>query len=391
MTYDNIKSQYDAHILPTYARSPVAFVRGSGCRLYDADGREYIDFASGYGVNAVGYAHPYWLAAVTAQAGILAHASNLFYIEPVALLAEKLCALSGLSAAFFANSGAEANEGAIKTARKYSSDKYGPGRATVVTLEGSFHGRTITTLTATGQEQFHKHFGPFTPGFRHVQPGDVDALAVQDDDVCAIMLEPVQGEGGVWPLDAGYVKFVAALCRERDWLLIADEVQTGIGRTGQWFGFQGLGVTPDIVTFAKGIAGGLPLGGFLVNEKLRGVLQPGDHATTFGGNPVCCAAALATLNILEPALPQVTAKGNHIRATIEAMNLPQIAGTRGKGLMIGIPVKDGAPKDWNLKLLEAGLVSLTAGTDALRFLPPLVIGDEDIDAGLEIFEKVMWG
>jgi len=367
----------------------VAFVRGNGCRLYDTDGKEYIDFGSGYGVNAVGYAHPEWVAAVVTQAGTLAHISNLFYHEPGMKLVQKLCGLSGLSAAFFANSGAEANEGLIKTARKYSRDKYGEGRATILTLTGSFHGRTITTLTATGQEQFHKHFHPFTPGFRHVPPGDMGALAGQADDVCAILLEPVQGEGGVWPLDVEYVKQVKMLCQKRDWLLLMDEVQTGIGRTGHWFGFQGLDVTPDALSFAKGIAGGMPLGGFLVGEKLRNVLNPGDHATTFGGNPLCCAAALATLDILEPVLSQVAPKGDAIRARIEAMNLPQIAGTRGKGLMIGLSVKDGAPRDWNAKLLEAGLVCLTAGSDALRFLPPLIIGDEDIEAGLAIFEKVM--
>ena len=390
MTFPTLKTQYDQYILPTYARFPVAFVRGEGSRLYDTDGKEYIDFASGIGVCSVGHAHPQWTAALAAQAAQLTHVSNLYYSEPGAHLAEKLCALSGLrGGVFFSNSGAEANEGAIKVARKYSASRYGPNRAVIVTLEGSFHGRTLTTLAATGQPSFHKHFNPLTSGFRHVPPGDIGALESQPDDVCAVMLEPVQGEGGVWPLDAGYVKQVETLCRERDWLLIADEVQTGIGRTGQWFGFQTLGITPDVATFAKGIAGGLPMGGFLVGEKLGTVLEPGDHATTFGGGPLCCAAALATLDILEPVLPSIQEKGARLRACIESMGIPSVGGTRGLGLMIGISIKEGHPRDINQTLLQAGLVGLTAGTDALRFLPPLIIKDQDIDQGLARFERVL--
>ena len=329
------------------------------------------------------------MAAVAAQAGELAHVSNLFYTEHGAALAERLCALSGMAGAFFANSGAEANEGMVKVARKYSEAKYGRGRFTVVTLGGSFHGRTLTTLAATGQERFHGDFNPLTPGFRHVDAGDIGALEDMPGDVCAVMLEPVQGEGGVWPLDGGYVRQVKSLCLERDWLLLFDEVQTGIGRTGHWFGFQEFGAAPDVLSFAKGIAGGLPLGGFLVSERLKCVLRPGDHATTFGGSPLCCAAALATLDVLEPHMPQVREKGERIRTRIEAMNLPFIAGTRGRGLMIGISVKGESPRLLNGALLEAGLVALTAGVDALRFLPPLVIGDADIEEGLEIFEKTM--
>jgi acetylornithine/N-succinyldiaminopimelate aminotransferase len=391
MSFSSLQAKYSDFILPTYARYPAAFVKGSGCRLWDTEGKEYIDFASGIGVCAIGHAHPKWVEAIAAQAAALAHTSNLFYTEPGARLAERLCQLSGLQAVFFANSGAEANEGLIKLARKYSADKYGANRAAVLTLNGSFHGRTVTTLAATGQEHFHKHFHPFTPGFRHVPPNDTGALETEGDDVCALLLEPVQGEGGVLPLDAGYVKQAATLCEKRDWLLLMDEVQTGIGRTGSWFGFQGLGVKPDALSFAKGIAGGLPFGGFLVNEKLRGTLQPGDHATTFGGNPLCAAAALSTLDILEPVIPSVHEKGKYIRSKIEAMDLPNVAATRGKGLMIGIQIQNASPRDINAKLLDAGLVGLTAGTDAVRFLPPLVIEKEDMDAGLEIVEKVMRG
>jgi len=383
-----IKTQYD-YVLPTYGRYPVAFVSAKDCRLWDDSGKEYIDFMSGIGVCSIGHAHPAWVAAITAQAGKLAHTSNLYHTEPGGKLAQRLCKLSGMSGAFFANSGAESTEGMIKVARKYSKDKYGSGRHTILTLEDSFHGRTLAALTATGQDKFHQHFDPFMPGFRHVPVNDIDALKKQGDDVCALLIEVIQGEGGVMPLDSEYVKQAAELCKERDWLLMIDEVQTGIGRTGRWFGFQDFDISPDVVSFAKGIAGGLPLGGFLVNKKLHNVLNPGDHATTYGGNLICCAAALATLDILEPILPQVSEKGNYIRKRIEAMNLPHVDSVRGKGLMIGIKIKDIPPGEINLKLLDAGLASLTAGTDVIRFLPPLVISKEDIDAGLEIFENVM--
>ncbi len=389
MSFAEFKEYHDTHILTTYGRYPVCFVKGSGAMLWDSDGREYIDFSAGIGVNSVGYAHPKWVEAVTAQAGILAHVSNLYYTEPGAKLAEKLCKLSGMSGVFFANSGAESNEGLIKLARKYSRDKYGEGRSTILTLTGSFHGRTVTTLAATGQEVFHKNFDPFTPGFRHVAPGDIDALNAAGGDVCGLLMEPIQGEGGVLPLDKEYVLKAAQICAERDWLLLCDEVQTGVGRTGTWFGFQGLDIKPDAVSFAKGIAGGLPFGGFMAGDKLKDVLGPGDHATTFGGTPLCAAAALATLEILEPVLPQVAEKGDYIRNKIEAMNLKIVAGTRGRGLMIGVKIAEANPKEVNLKLLEAGLVALTAGSDAVRLLPPLTITAEEIDKGLSIFEKTL--
>ena len=392
-----LKSQYDSHVLPTYGRYPVAFASGNGSRLWDSTGKEYIDFMSGIGVCSVGHNHPAWVESIVAQAGELAHVSNLYYSEPGGQLAVRLCSLSGMSGAFFSNSGAESTEGLIKVARKYSKDKYGSGtgpsggtgRYTILTLENSFHGRTLAALSATGQSKFHQHFDPFMPGFRHVPAGDVQALTSQGDDVCALLIELIQGEGGVKPLDETYVKQAAEICKERDWLLMIDEVQTGIGRTGPWFAFQDYGISPDAVSFAKGIAGGLPLGGFLVNKKLHNTLQPGDHATTYGGNLICCAAALTTLNILEPILPEIKEKGDYIKKGVLAMNLPHVAEVRGKGLMIGVALKDIAPADVNPGLLEAGLASLIAGTDAIRFLPPLIISMKDIDAGLEIFENVM--
>jgi len=383
-----IQGLYD-NVLTTYGRYPVSFISGSGCRLIDDTGKEYIDFMSGIGVCSVGHAHPAWVAAIANQAGKLAHTSNLYYTEPGGLLAERLCKYSGMSGVFYANSGAESTEGLIKVARKYSKDKYGAGRSTILTLKDSFHGRTLAALTATGQDKFHQHFDPFMPGFRYIPANDMSAFENQGNDVCALLIEVIQGEGGVKPLDKEYVQKAAELCAQHDWLLLIDEVQTGIGRLGSWFGFQDYGISPDVVSFAKGIAGGLPLGGFLVNKKLHNVLGPGDHATTYGGNLICCAAALATLDILEPILPQVEEKGMYIRNRIETMNLPQVDSVRGKGLMIGVKIKDTPLGDLNLKLLNAGLASLTAGTDVIRFLPPLVINIDDIDAGLEIFEKVM--
>jgi len=386
-TFPQIKQQYDQNIITTYGRLPVAFVKGEGSRLWDSDGKAYIDFASGIGTNSIGHSHPAWTKAVSEQAAHLAHTSNLYYTAPGGELAERLCKISGMNTVFFANSGAESNEGLIKVARKYSRDKYGANRHTIITLNGSFHGRTMAALTATGQDKFHNHFHPFVEGFRYVDAGDMSALESQNDDVCALLIETVQGEGGVVPLDKAYVQNAAKLCAKRDWLLLIDEVQTGIGRTGHWFGYQGLGVTPDAVSFAKGIAGGLPLGGFIVNEKLRNTLGPGDHGTTYGGNLICCAAALAVLDVLEAELPKIEEKGAYIRNKIEAMHFPQVEEIRGKGLMLGLKLKTVSPGEVNTNLLESGLVALTAGADILRFLPPLTISMEDIDAGLEILAK----
>ncbi|MCL2571767.1 MAG: aspartate aminotransferase family protein [Defluviitaleaceae bacterium] len=386
MTNQTIKQVSDQHILPTYGRYPVAFVKGQGCRLWDADGKEYIDFMSGIGVNSIGYAHPKWVQAVTNQAQNLAHVSNLYYTEPASKLAAKLC--GDEFKVFFCNSGAEANEGLIKIARKYSRDKYGEGRATIVTLRDSFHGRTITTLAATGQDKFHHHFHPFTPGFRHISPENLKLIDPWDD-VCAILLEPIQGEGGVIPLDPKQVQIAAEACRKNDWLLLFDEIQTGIGRTGKMFGYQHFDVQPDGISFAKGIAGGLPLGGFMVSEKLQSTLGPGDHGTTYGANPICCAAALTVLDIIEPQLSTITENGDYIREKVSSMNLSCVEEIRGRGLMIGIKMKNHPPAAINARLLEAGLAALTAGTDILRLLPPLIIERNDIDAGLKIMHNVL--
>ncbi len=388
MKFTETKTLYDSHVLPTYARYDVCFVKGEGSYLYDDAGKKYLDFSSGIGVNSIGHAHPEWVAAVAAQAGTLVHTSNLYYTEPGGLLAQKLCELSGLNAVFFANSGAEANEGIIKAARKYSADKYGAGRHTIVTLNRSFHGRTHTTLAATGQESFHKHFLPLTPGFVHADANDIGALDAMGGDVCAVLLEAVQGEGGVIPLEKEYVQAVAKLCAERDWLLLFDEVQCGIARCGTWFAFQRYGVMPDGISFAKGVAGGFPLGGFILGEKAKGVFAPGLHGATFGGTPLGCAAALTTLDILSNVIKDVPRKGKLLRAGIEAFGSAKIRGTRGLGLMIGISV-EGEPKAYVKALLERGLVCLTAGSDAVRLLPPLTISEEEIAEGLIILREVL--
>ena len=391
MTSEEIKSLTGQYVMNTYGRFPVAIDHGEGARLYDPEGREYIDFTSGIGVTDLGYGYQPWVDAIAAQAKRLGHVSNLFYTEPAAKLAETLCKRTGESCVFFANGGGEANEGMIKLARKYSFDKYGKGRATIITLNNSFHGRTITTLMATGQEVFHNYFFPFTEGFRYADANDLASLEAQSgDDVCAVMVELVQGEGGVLPLDKEYVKAVAALCAERDWLLLVDEVQSGVGRTGSLFCFQQYGILPDVVSFAKGIAGGLPMSGIMANEKCRNVLGPGTHATTFGANPVCAAAGLVVQETLSDAfLEEVKAKGAYLREGIEALNLPCFGQTRGLGLMIGIAVKEGYNKsEIANKLIANGLLVLTAGP-GMRLLPPLVITKEEMDKGLEIMKKTL--
>ena len=391
MTSKEMKALTGQYVMNTYGRFDVAIDHGRGAKLYDPEGREYIDFTSGIGVTSLGYGDEDWVNAITQQAQKLGHVSNLFYTEPAAKLAEKLCQRTGMSCVFFANGGGEANEGMIKLARKYSYDKYGMGRSTIITLKNSFHGRTITTLMATGQDVFHQYFFPFTEGFRYAPANDLEALKeVAGDDVCAVMMEMVQGEGGVLPLDYEYVQAVKQLCAERDWLLLDDEVQAGVGRTGKLFAFQQYDILPDVASFAKGIAGGMPMSGIMANEKCRTVLTPGTHATTFGANPVCAAAGLVVQEKLsDEFLAEVTAKGQYLREQIEALDLPCFGKTRGMGLMIGIEVKEGYNKsEIAAKLIEAGLLVLTAGP-GMRLLPPLVITKEEMDQGVAIMKKAL--
>ena len=391
MNYEEIKALDEQYVMQSYGRFPVAIDHGKGATVWDTEGKEYIDFTSGIGVCSLGHANEGWVNAVTQQASKLAHISNLFYAEPYAKVAQKLCTRTGMANVMFGNSGAEANEAMIKLARKYSYDKYGKGRGTIITLHKSFHGHTITTLAATGQDKFHDYFFPFTEGFRYADANDLDSVeAVAGHDVCGVMFELVQGEGGVLPLDKEFVQAVADLCAKRDWLLLIDEVQTGVGRTGSLFAFQQYGIQPDVVSFAKGIAGGLPFGGVMANEKCRGVFTAGTHGTTFGGNPVAAAAAGYVLDTIDDALLQeVQEKGAYLRSQIEAMDLPCLGKTRGLGMMIGIEVKgDKTNRELAAKLIENGLLILTAGP-GLRMLPPLVSTKEELDKGLAILKATL--
>ena len=389
MNTQAIIARDDANVLHTYGRSPIALVEGRGMYAFDAEGREYLDFTSGIGVNALGFCHPAWVQAVSAQAARLQHTSNLYYTEPCGALAEELCHRTGLDAVFFGNSGAEANEGAIKAARKYSVDTYGPGRSKVLTLVNSFHGRTLATLTATGQEVFHRDFGPFPEQFGYVPAGDFGALeAAAGPDTCAVLMELVQGEGGVAALDRDYVQAVAAFCRQRDILLLVDEVQTGVGRTGTFLACEQYGLQPDIVTLAKGLGGGLPIGAVLMTRKVAQHMGPGSHGSTFGGNPVACAGALAVLGELTD---DRLAKDNALAAALRAglQTLPHVQAVTGLGLMVGVAFADGVSAAAVRTACERqGLLVLTAKT-RLRLLPPLILTQEDVDKALAILRSVL--
>ena len=391
MTFEEIRALDEQYVMHAYGRNPVAIDHGKGATVWDVAGREYIDFTSGIGVCSLGYGDEGWQRAIANQTAKLGHISNMFYTEPYVNVAQKLCTRTGMSNVMFANSGAEANEAMIKLARKYSFDRYGKGRGTILTLHHSFHGRTITTLAATGQDVFHNYFFPFTEGFRYADANDLDSVeAVAGHDVCGVMMELVQGEGGVLPLDVKFVQAVADLCAKRDWLLLIDEVQTGVGRTGTLFAFQQYGIRPDVVSFAKGIAGGLPFGGIMANEKCREVFSPGTHGTTFGGNPVSAAAASYVLDRVDDGmLAQVREKGEYLRRAIGEMALPCLGETRGLGLMIGIEVKgERTNKELAAALIANGLLCLTAGP-GLRLLPPLVITKEAMDKGLAVMQATL--
>ena len=387
--FDIISAQDKEYVANTYGRFPVAIKEGKGALCKDFDGKEYIDFSSGIGVNSLGFCDEGWVSAVTKQLTTLQHISNLYYTEPCINTAKLLCEKTGMKKVFFSNSGAESNEGAIKCARKYSYIKYGEGRNKVITLVNSFHGRTVTTLAATGQDVFHKYFFPFTEGFEYVPANDLDALKTAiDDSVCAVMMELIQGEGGVMPLDKEYVKQVRQLCDEKDIILIVDEVQTGVGRTGKLFCFQNYDIMPDVVSVAKGIGGGLPLGCVMFSEKTENVLVAGDHATTFGGNPVATAGAEYILNIMDDDfLNEVEKKGEYMREKI--LSMPHVVGIDGLGLMMGIRLDDSIiSADVVKKGIANGVLLLTAKAK-VRLLPPLNITYDEIDRGLEGLRKAL--
>lgn len=388
--FEKIQSTDKQYVANTYGRFPVAIEKGKGATCYDFDGKKYIDFSSGIGVNSLGFCDDGWVSAVTSQLNTLQHISNLYYTAPCADTARLLSERTGMKKVFFSNSGAESNEGAIKCARKYSFVRYGEGRSKILTLKNSFHGRTVTTLAATGQDVFHNFFYPFTEGFEFIDANNIESLvsALEDNSVCALMMELIQGEGGVMPLDKDFVMQAEKLCKQKDILLIIDEVQTGVGRTGKLFAFEHYGITPDIVTTAKGIGGGLPLGCVMFGEKTENVLVAGDHATTFGGNPVATAGAKYILKKMdEDFLCEVARKGEYIREKL--MSMPHVIGCDGMGLMIGVRLEEGIKAaDVVRKGVDNGVLALTAKVK-LRLLPPLTITHEEIDEGLDAIEKAL--
>ena len=381
MTMDN------EFVAGTYKRFPVEIAFGKGSKIVDVNGKEYIDMGSGIGVNAFGIADETWQAAVTAQLAKVQHASNLYYTEPCAKLAKLLCERTGMKKVFFANSGAEANEGAIKVARKYAAEKHGADHYTIITLNNSFHGRTLTALAATGQDHFHKLFQPLTPGFVHTPANDFDALkelALQTK-AAGIMMECIQGEGGVLPLTADFVKAVAAFCAEQDILLMIDEVQTGNGRTGSLYAYQQFGVIPDVVSTAKGLGGGLPIGAVLMGEKVQNVLGCGDHGSTYGGNPVCCAGAVSIMERMDEAFLQgVQSRADYVFSALQGA--PGIVSVSGMGLMVGIKTKAPAG-DIVKECINRGVLCLTA-KDKIRLLPALNIPMEELKYAIETIKAV---
>ena len=384
MSITSIDKEY---VAGTYGRFPVELVSGKGSLFMGSDGKEYIDLGSGIGVTAFGASDESWVAAVTAQLNTLQHTSNLYFTEPCALLAKALCEKTGLKKVFFGNSGAEANECAIKVARKYSAEKKGDDCYTILTLQNSFHGRTLATLAATGQDVFHKLFQPLVPGFVHVEANNVAQLeeTVASTKIAGIMLECVQGEGGVNPLTPEFVQAAAKIAKEQDIPLIIDEVQTGNGRTGALYAYMNYNIQPDIVTTAKGLGGGLPIGACMMGEKVQNVLGPGDHGSTYGGNPVACAGALNVINRLDDEfLAEVRAKSEYVFSAMEGAS--GVEGVSGMGLMIGIKTSKPA-KEIVMACMEQGVLCLTA-KDKVRLLPALNIPMEQLAKAVEVIKSV---
>lgn len=376
--------QFNKYVMPSYGRYDLVLDSGSGRQAVDENGKKYIDFGSGIGTNSLGYCNENWVRAICDQAHKIQHTSNYYYTKVQADFAKALCETAGYTDMFFGNSGAEANECAIKIARKYSFDKYGKGRSNIITLVNSFHGRTLCTLSATGQDVFHNYFFPFVEGFVNVEANNIEDLRSKlDDTVCAVMFEYIQGEGGVMALQQEFVDEIYRLCAEKDVLTIADEVQTGVGRTGKFLAGDNFGKKADLTTLAKGLAGGVPIGVCLSGEKCANVLTAGTHGSTFGGNPISCAGGLAVLETVNKPgfLDEVARKGAYIREKL--LTSPEVASVSGMGLMIGIELKDKKAGDVVKAAHDKGLLLLTAKTK-IRLLPPLTITYEEIDKGLEI-------
>ena len=389
MDSEKVIKRDNEYVLHTYNRNPIVLEKGHGLYAEGPEGQKYLDFTSGIGVNSLGYCDLAWAEAVSQQAHKLQHTSNLYYTAPCGKLAKKLCKRTGMSKVFFGNSGAEANEGAIKAARKYSADHYGKDRYNVITLVNSFHGRTLATLTATGQDVFHKDFGPFPANFGYIPANDFDTFkAAVDDSVCAVMMEMVQGEGGVVALDADYVQSVADYCHAHDILIIVDEVQTGVGRTGTFLACEQFGLKPDLVTLAKGLGGGLPIGAVLASKKVADTMGPGSHGSTFGGNPVVCAGGCAVLDAMDDVfMRNVNARAAQLREGLAS--LPHVASVSGMGLMVGIAFADDVKAaDVRAACERKGLLVLTAKT-RLRLLPPLILSEADVAKALAILDDVL--
>jgi len=381
------------YLANTYARFPVVLVRGRGDRLWDSDGKEYLDFAAGIAVDVLGHCHPKVVEAIKAQAETLLHVSNLYHIEPQIRLAQALCEHSFADKVFFCNSGAEANEAAIKLARRYAKVRWGPDRYEIVCMRDSFHGRTMATLTATGQEKHQRGFEPLLPGFKHIPFNDLRAAEQAiDSRTCAVLVEPIQGEGGVRVPDDDYLPALRQLCSDRDVLLMLDEVQTGMGRTGRLFAYEHWGIEPDVMTLAKALGGGLPIGAMLAKEEVASAFVPGSHASTFGGSPFITAAALAALTaIIEERLPQRAAKiGAYFLGRLRELvqRYPYAKEARGKGLILALELAVPA-KPIVDRCLQLGLLILTAGDQVLRFVPPLIIGEAEVDEALSILDQAL--
>ncbi|MGB9781880.1 MAG: acetylornithine transaminase [Moorellaceae bacterium] len=393
MTNAEIIALGEQYVMRTYGRYPIALVRGAGARVWDADGREYLDFVEGLAVNSLGHCHPRVVEAIREQAGKLLHVSNLYWIEPQVELAQMLVENSDLDKVFFCNSGAEANEAAIKLARKYAKLHKGEECYEIISMRRSFHGRTLAALAATGQEKFHRGFEPLPVGFRYVPFNDLEALREAiNSRTCAVMLEPVQGEGGVYPADPDYLKAVRELCDKEGILLIFDEVQCGLGRTGYLFAYQYYGVEPDLMTLAKALAGGVPIGAMLAKEEVAAAFAPGDHASTFGGNPLATAAGVAALRtILEEGLiDNAREQGEYLIEKLKSLaaEFPQIVEIRGRGLLVGVEI-EGPAEDIAKICLERGLLVNAIHGRILRFLPPLTVKREEIDAALGILKTAL--
>jgi acetylornithine/N-succinyldiaminopimelate aminotransferase len=392
MPTEELKRGAEQYLMGTYTRQPISIVRGRGTKVYDLEGREYIDFVGGIAVNILGHGHPDLVLAIQRQAAQLIHTSNLYYTEPQVKLAQMLVDHSFADKVFFCNSGAEANEAAIKLVRRYSHDKYGPGRFEIITMKNSFHGRTMATLTATGQEKVQKGYDPLVPGFTYVPFNHLAELEqAVSEKTTAIMLEPIQGEGGVHVADREYLKAVRELCTQKDILLIFDEVQTGMGRTGTLFAYEQLGIQPDIMTLAKGLGGGVPIGACLAKDEVAKAFGPGSHASTFGGNPLACAAALAVFRVLLEGrvLDQARRMGDYLSKGLSECKDRHhaVRDVRGLGLLQGLEVEMDA-KTVVSDCLRRGILVNATGEHVLRFVPPLIISQPEIDRLIEVLSQI---